>query len=66
MLRNFMSSIMRCRSGVICLVMGILLSAGLHERAILTGTAFPHSGVNAVSSITAALERNVPNLPFGI
>jgi hypothetical protein len=28
--------------------------------------ALPHSGVNALSSMTAALERNVPNLPFGI
>jgi hypothetical protein len=33
-----MSSIMRCRSGVIviCLLIGELLSDGLNERAILT------------------------------
>jgi hypothetical protein len=36
MLRIVMSSIMRRRSGVICLLIGELLSDGLHERAILT------------------------------
>ena len=39
MLRIFMSSVMRWRSGEICLDMAVLLSAGLHERAILTGAA---------------------------
>jgi hypothetical protein len=36
MLRIVMSSIMRRRSGVICLLIGELLSDKLHERAILT------------------------------
>ncbi len=36
MLRIVMSSIMRCRSGEGRSVMGMLLSIGMHERAILT------------------------------
>jgi hypothetical protein len=36
MLRIVMSSIMSRRSGAICLLIGELLSDGLHERAILT------------------------------
>jgi len=35
-LRIVMSSIMSRRSGAICLLIGELLSDGLHERAILT------------------------------
>jgi hypothetical protein len=34
MLRIVMSSIMRCRGGVICLLIGELLSIGLHESAL--------------------------------
>jgi len=39
MLRIVMSSIMRCCSGEARFVMGMLLSIGLHKRAILTGGA---------------------------
>lgn len=39
MLRIFISSIMRWRSGETCLVMTVLLSTGLHESAILTGAS---------------------------
>jgi len=39
MLRIVMSSIMRCRSGEARSVMAMLLSIGMHKRAILTDRA---------------------------
>ena len=75
MLRMVMSSIRRCRSGVIaCLVIGVLLPVGLRERAILTGRSPATSARKRLNvgelilcdvSETALLSRSPPLAAIG-